>query len=380
MPFFEKHYAYIDALRGYAILGVIAAHTSQYFPGWSGLVRNLVDQGARGVELFFLASALTLMISWNSRQDGARNFYIRRLFRIAPMFWLGLILYVALHGLAPQYWSPNGNDRFSIAATALFVHGWSPAYFNAVVPGGWSIGVEMSFYLIFPLLAVYFRDQKRALLGVFVSLMIAHFSFQYAFEFRHVLWPDVSHDYLTWNLVNLWFPNELPVFMTGIYLYFVIQGFAAKQKISPIWIRETLLLVSLSMMIFLAERSDPYMILHGALSLYAAFGFAFGLFAFSLAIGAGKVLINPVITLLGKVSFSAYLWHFAVLEIAAPHLLSAIKLHLGLEQRPALGFVLLLLTILMVTGVLAWGTYRLIEKPMMSAGNRLILGLKRSSW
>ena len=50
-------YAYIDAIRGYAILLVIAVHSSQYFSDLPDAVRTLADQGARGVQLFFVASA-----------------------------------------------------------------------------------------------------------------------------------------------------------------------------------------------------------------------------------------------------------------------------------------------------------------------------------
>jgi peptidoglycan/LPS O-acetylase OafA/YrhL len=52
-----KHFDYVDALRGYAILLVITVHSSQYFPALSYPVKMLADQGARGVQLFFVASA-----------------------------------------------------------------------------------------------------------------------------------------------------------------------------------------------------------------------------------------------------------------------------------------------------------------------------------
>ena len=39
-------YAYIDAMRGYAILLVIAVHSSQYVGDLSYAVRTLADQGA----------------------------------------------------------------------------------------------------------------------------------------------------------------------------------------------------------------------------------------------------------------------------------------------------------------------------------------------
>src|SRR5260370_35842280 len=97
-----KRLGYIDAVRGYAILAVIAVHASQCAPGLGWPLRPLVDQGARGVQLFYVASALTLCFSWYGRADGAGPFYILRLFRIAPMCWLAIIFFLSIYGFAPR--------------------------------------------------------------------------------------------------------------------------------------------------------------------------------------------------------------------------------------------------------------------------------------
>ena len=107
-------------MRGYAILMVMAVHASQVAVEWGGVGRTLVDQGAKGVQLFFVASALTLVMSWNSRNDGALKFYARRLFRVAPMFWLGIAFFVSLDGLGPRYFAPNGIDEKHIVLTSIF--------------------------------------------------------------------------------------------------------------------------------------------------------------------------------------------------------------------------------------------------------------------
>ncbi len=58
----NTHYGYIDALHGDAILPVMGTHASQVAVGGMGQ-GTLVNRGARGVQRFFVASALTLTMS-----------------------------------------------------------------------------------------------------------------------------------------------------------------------------------------------------------------------------------------------------------------------------------------------------------------------------
>ena len=93
-----RRFSYIDALRGYAILMVIEVHTSQLFSDLPGPLATILNQGARGVQLFFVTSAFTLSMSWVARNETTADFFTRRLFRIAPMFWIAIIFYLWLNG------------------------------------------------------------------------------------------------------------------------------------------------------------------------------------------------------------------------------------------------------------------------------------------
>jgi len=83
-------YDYIDALRGLAVLGVVSVHTTQLVRPASAGLQTLATAGGSGVQLFYLASALTLFLSLATRKSTERNstlkFFIRRYFRIAPCF------------------------------------------------------------------------------------------------------------------------------------------------------------------------------------------------------------------------------------------------------------------------------------------------------
>jgi peptidoglycan/LPS O-acetylase OafA/YrhL len=145
-----RHYGVIDALRGYAILMVIGVHSSQYFEYLA--TNTLVGAGARGVQLFFVASGVTLCLSWMTRNDGAIAFYVRRLFRIAPMFYLAIVFFVVVNRLGPNMYAPDGVGLRHILMSATFTHGLMPDTITSLVPGSWSIADEMMFYAAFPLL------------------------------------------------------------------------------------------------------------------------------------------------------------------------------------------------------------------------------------
>src|SRR3978361_2265537 len=145
-------------MRDYAILLVIICHTTYLFPELPYPVHRVAILGWHGVQLFFLASTVTLMMAWRyeKTRDGSVDvvaFFLRRFFRIAPAYYLASALYFFLD---PPI---GGYDPIQAAATYLFINAWHPTLMGvtphawSVVPGSWSIGVEFTFYAAFPVLA-----------------------------------------------------------------------------------------------------------------------------------------------------------------------------------------------------------------------------------
>ena len=92
---------FIDALRGYAIVLVIASHAFPTLPELPWTMKRFTNLGFFGVQLFFVVSCVTLTRSWRQQQalrgyPSLRDFMIRRLFRIAPAYYLAAALYLWL--------------------------------------------------------------------------------------------------------------------------------------------------------------------------------------------------------------------------------------------------------------------------------------------
>lgn len=345
--------AYIDALRGYAILGVIGVHSSQLFPNLEWPVKVFLDQGARGVQLFFVVSALTLMLSWQSRADGPLRFWIRRAFRIVPMFWLALIYYVVLVGVfhVRLHWGPTEITWRDALASGAILHGFHPETINSIVPGGWSIADEAEFYALFPLLLLFIRSWQAAAVALLLSTILIFVSLPFM---------PADEEFV------LLLPFQLPAFLVGILLFYLLRDFSG--RLSPKTICAGLccafaLAIALPFLAAtLAERINWAVYLFFLGNLPMSYAAIFGAVVFALAEGVGLLLVNATIRRVGKVSYSAYFWHFAILELAA-RFVDASGGWLSFSATFAI------VALLSVAG--ATLTFHLIEEPMIRVGRGL---------
>jgi len=348
----QPRYGYIDALRGYAILGVIGLHTSQNVANVP-VTLKVTTSGQYGVQLFFVVSALALLLSWHARNDGATRFYVRRLFRIAPMFWLAACVCLVVYGMAPRYWAPDGVTALKIIATFAFLNGWSPDTMNALVPGGWSISAEVMFYILFPFLAASVTSLSAAVVTFLTSLAIAILGDDLL---ARLLPMGGEYDYLTSSFREWWFVAQIPVFIVGFMVYHALRVELPRWAWS---LGVQISTVTLLFLVFVTWLPGPRQVL---------FALAFGLLALSLAKGAGGWIVNPIIVYIGRVSYSAYFWHFAILANydSIGHPLSIIAHSLVIQL--AVLFVIVVLISVAVSTI----TYALIEKPMIQFGSRFV--------
>jgi peptidoglycan/LPS O-acetylase OafA/YrhL len=351
-------YAYIDAVRGYAILMVIAVHASHAFGDQPALMAKLLEQGARGVQLFFVASALALCFSWTARNDGARAFYARRLFRIAPMFWLAIVFFVWLYGGGSRPFAPDGIGIRHIAMTAAFIHGFWPDTISSVVPGGWSVADEAIFYALFPFLVpALLRSSWRTILIVLAVAIVGGAQASRVLDVFVSQWLPESAATVTHFYFFYWFPRQLPCFIFGIMLF----KWQAERPLPGPGVAAPLCILSIALMIAVPFLEGVKYAL--PLGPQTTYGLVFALFVFALMSWKSSPLVNPVTVWIGKVSYSAYFIHFAVLYyLAVPRFVG----------NAVLDFAVFYAVAVAITVALSSVTYGLVEQPAIKFGNHVI--------
>ncbi len=366
----SKKLGYVDAIRGIAILMVILVHTAQRIPNLSYIMDILAQYGQMGVQLFFVASAYTLCISFEGRAKEPYkilSFYIRRWFRIAPLYYLAILIYFSvLIGLqlyaGNKIISTGQYSFFNVLANVVFVHGFVPSANNNIVPGGWSIGTEMAFYLIFPLV---FAVSKKIyggsvlhLLWLLIACLVVNLTIQ-------TILTGVTHqsirnnDFRYFNIIN-----QLPVFILGVIAYFLHKnGTYSRMPSRMISILGFIFFSGIALLLLKARGQLVPVII----PTVSGVSFLFLLNWFKIAGHQSRLLCK-----IGVVSYSMYIFHF----IFAWVLLPIIFRNISHPFNPDIELVIAFIFVSTLTYLVARFTQRFIEAKFTLAGAKLILRLQ----
>jgi peptidoglycan/LPS O-acetylase OafA/YrhL len=348
----------LDSARGWAILGVIAIHVSQAAPLPAGILHSLAVNGDMGVELFYVLSAFSLTMMLHARemagQHNLTGYFIRRFFRIAPMFWVALLLASLMFFGKHSFWSPDGIGWAEIVLTATFLHGIHPNSINAVIPGGWSVAVEVMFYLLLPIFFKYVTTAISALKLWLVSLGIYFLFGNIAQAYFIQALPGNARylaDIYSWYMS---FPAQLPVFMMGILAFWVVK----EERFNPVYAYVVACVCALLLI------SMPIQAENHTLPRYFLWAAVFTLFIVANVQRPFFLFDNPLMRLIGRISYSAYLLHFFVLIYVG-------KIFRHAMIQAEIKFALLYFVVVGITYFLAVWSYRVIELPGMKIGGQL---------
>ena len=350
----------IESLTGLRWFAALAVFLSHNVPGGKtpSSVSTFFSSGYMGVTLFFVLSGFVLTVTYGASLAEPRfanvwNFGVARIARVMPLYWLVLASVVVVliffgsaptseglwwHFLALQAWAGDLKTAYS----------WNGP--------GWSVGVELFLYAIFPILILMTRvlssTRKAVILAALVVVgMVA----------LVVLFHVTGHDEL---------PREDPAsahrwiyrcpllrigdFMLGIcgaVIYVRERNRARLVRVAPLFAAGASLLMLVLMMV------PP--LLESSLSYDLAYAFPGAILILALALGphrgVAKFLGSASLVTLGELSYAFYLIHVPVgslFQIA------------GISRN---GFtsvsISVLIFVLVLLVAMSWALHVLFERP-----------------
>lgn len=169
----NRQFGSLDGIRAISILMVIWHHSG------GSVLSGPLGKMFLGVDLFFVVSGfliVTLLLRERAKNGSIsfRNFYIRRVLRIFPLYYavLAAALVVALISHGQNAIAMRGDLPFA----ALYISNWVDMH--SILSITWSLSAEEQFYLVWPCLMLVFGARSVyalvALMVTSIGLELAH--------------------------------------------------------------------------------------------------------------------------------------------------------------------------------------------------------------
>ena len=283
----ERHYA-LDLIRGLAAFAVCQFH----FMSWNEIA-TVQSMGTFAVYLFFILSGLTMMMVYHERfVDGispsaARSFFRKRLARLIPL----LVVVALLAGTKQALTGEIDIARAVLTGTGLMALHMPGFLSNSV--GAWSLGIELAFYAVFPLIALLVTNWRQAAVAVAILVGAQHM----------LLWQLAgSPSFWEYYVSNLVFA---PFFAFGILMSFDTTKRSASYLVPALIGFSAILSFSVFFDIDLMQSQLAYLglTLAGALVVWATWRSHL------------HAALRPIASFMGDISYSLYLTHWIANDI-----------------------------------------------------------------
>lgn len=394
----KAHIPFLDGLRGLMAFWVLAGHTA-YAAGASNQL-PIINNPTIAVDVFMFISGFLMAYYFRIREEKEpwhststwRNFYIRRFFRIAPIYYLLLTTafifqsnfrdYITATSVFPQPWidpishkiwvDPISHKTWidilmpklswiNIGLHYTFLFGLIPKYAIGNVMPDWSIALEMQFYLVLPFIMLLNRR-----IGYFWATAILLFICLAGHKLFGVSLMGRPH-----IISNFPEPSFLPLklnyFVVGILLaeafHFRVQDFyktallcfmaigLAGTYSSPYFLGPVLL----STFLLLYDPSQDRLHIKNVFNL------------------ASDALGSRIASFMADTSYGVYLLHNIILFPLSAYFITAQPWYVNLSPFERYGILLFIMICL--TYPIAFLLHILVEKPGISLGKSIIRSL-----
>jgi len=348
----------LDFLRGWSALFVFISHAA-LLGGGPYILQNYLGREAinvfmfaSGFLIFYQASISRTYNGFKSKQ-GIKKFYIRRFFRIAPLYYVVLIIVILPAYLnEPRqvvdinpYYIFDHISNFLVHAT--FIFGLIPEFeFSSTPLPDWSLSLEMQFYLIFPLLFILYR--KAFFVSFMLSLLIMPAIYLVVKEFgasysMPSFLPMRFNNFGSGILLAYFFLRQDTVFSEDRVknLFIVIATIAITLFINKTLVIPAVFLFSFWLIIIKDKKTAPLKQL-----LNAAFS-------------------NRLSKFLAEISYSVYLIHLIIMIPFFTYVMAT-------PNTPITSWAAYTVIVMIITFAISFLTYKYVELPGIKLGKSLI--------
>jgi peptidoglycan/LPS O-acetylase OafA/YrhL len=285
----------VEALRGIAVILVVLFH----------LKINAVASGFIGVDIFFVISGYLMAVAFNNPGLSILEFYERRARRVLPA---ALIIMLLFFLFSPLFFLPFEAQKIAepfwgLLAFAPNLIFWKiDDYFSALnftpTLHYWSLGVELQYYIVFPILVYFFRKNIIwfAVLGTLSLLLCIYVT------------PLMS------KTAFFMLPTRLWEFLLGFAAYQLNMHLISKQLFKPRFNTVTVSIATTLLLLY-ALYPIPQNQFPGFYAIPAAL-----LSFLIISIGVPDDILKTLpgmnaLRWIGKLSYSIYLVHYLVIFV-----------------------------------------------------------------
>jgi peptidoglycan/LPS O-acetylase OafA/YrhL len=361
----EGHIPALDGVRGLAILVVMVGHFNiGYHPAYQfeSWLKTLLVTGWWGVDLFFVLSGFLItgiLLEAKGGNHYFRNFYLRRILRIFPLYYGFLFAFFVLAPLVrpPQPGGPFDGWQASQGWYWSYLSNYQILFPQWVRPFPlshfWTLAVEEQFYLFWP--AVVLLTSRKGLLRVCLFCVVGSLLFRVWLNWMGVD-PTAGYRLTPARLDTLAIGAALAVFVRDAGAWELIRKYAGIGLLAAVAI---LVALSIPTRGFAQSSIEMQTLGYPVLAVLSSCLIVYAVDPLARATRLARFFGKRLMRILGKYSYAIYIFHFplaGVLERLGLTVQSFPRIA-GSELPGMIAFTLIACAISLGLALLSWNLY-----------------------